>query len=1278
MHKILKVVFLFSLLFSFHIASAQTSFSGTISGDVTWAKEDGPYIVNYVNIPSGSSLTISPGTIVKVMDDSHAFLVNGTLTIGAASAEQVIITSFKDDTAGGDTNGDGAATTPTPGDWRSMTFNQGAVVTIANTSIKYGGYLFYSSYWATTFTSPMIINNGGVLSVDRSEISLSKYMGVVQNSGTTTIAHSAFADIAHHGVVSMSGYVYVADSTFEVMERGIAVYSSSLEFGGNTFTNISSYAVAAEGEVIAIKNHSGNVGTTGFLIGGTLYGAQILPKDGLTYVINGIQIPLNSTLTLSSGVIAKMATTFNPLTVSGTLHIGGEAGSERTYITSINDDTIGGDTNGDGSATSPTSGNWWSVLFNVGSHATIQNTVIRYGGRNEYNMALGRWLNAGMIKNEGGTLALRDVALSDAAIFGIESVSGTTAVTHSKITDTQYGIFATGGTTTINNSSIHDNTLYGVYNGNTNTIDATNNWWGSAEGPRLPLSVVGVGDMVSLNVDYTPWLEQEPSTTTPPTATTTCATDCYSNVLFLPGIMGSRLFEESSACGIFNNEKERWVSMSDCDHAHLALSADGKSLYPLYTKEGVSGAVDDAYSFNVYQSFMDDLDTWKNNDKIIEDYAIIPYDWRLSLEDVLQNGTTSTDGKLSYGTSQGFFDAYIYNKLAELVRSSRTGKVTIVAHSNGGLVTKALIQKLKEHNDPLYDKIDNIIFVAVPQLGTPEAIMELLHGKELGPLGFVMSAERLRNLTQNMPSAYHLLPSSAYFSGLGSSVSTPVVSFVDGTSTQSFVNLYGNEITDMLNLPRFLLGVDGRNFPIYDDLNNPSVLNPNLLTAAEGVHLQLDDNWEFSASTTVYQIAGWGEDTLSGINYRTIPYCERTESVVIWGRRNYYCAQMGSRLTFDPREVIDGDGTVVVPSALAMSTSSPRVGRWWVNLRDYDTISNFERNHADIFEIPELRAFLQNVITGTTTSLDYISTSTPSYSGSESRLRFILHSPLHLSATDNLGSTVSSTTSIILGSRWKQYGEVQVLTIPKGIPLTLNLNGYTSGSFALDIEEIDGINAVVASSTFSAIPSATSTNAIMIFTDGTLQNASPLLVDYDGDGVNDFTLVSRIGEEVVFDATPPEVRTSFSTSTRSLLFEGLDEGGETTARISTTSSLITDEAENTLEIIFRKLKQEKHELKLEVQELRYNGVLRSEIPKTTLQYEWSVDKAGNIKELEEKITSGVLEISGHYDAKKNITRIKTKVKSWESSDDSGYKKEILSGLVIIGFTTDKGTIEVSY
>lgn len=78
-----------------------------------------------------------------------------------------------------------------------------------------------------------------------------------------------------------------------------------------------------------------------------------------------------------------------------------------------------------------------------------------------------------------------------------------------------------------------------------------------------------------------------------------------------------------------------------------------------------------------------------------------------------------------------------------------------------------------------------------------------------------------------------------------------------------------------------------------------------------------------------------------------------------------------------------------------------------------------------------------------------------------------------------------------------------------------------TGSFTLDLEEVAGNNTVIASSTFSAIPSATSTRATMAFTDGTLQNASSLLVDYDGNGTTDFSQ-SKIGEEVVFDVTPPE------------------------------------------------------------------------------------------------------------------------------------------------------------
>lgn len=1021
-------------------------------------------------------------------------------------------------------------------------------------------------------------------------------------------------------------------------------------------------------------------------ITGTLSTNTTWTKADSPYIVTGtFTVPFGIALTILPGTVVKLDHAW--VDIFGTLKSGTATASERVYFTSINDDSVGGDTNNNGTSTSPSATDWKTLSLRPGAVGEFYFTSIFYSGGSDGGA--GR----SAIVNDHGTLTLDHVVMNHSELINLSLNSGIANINDSEITGAFAGIYSPnpGSVVTMHHSSIHGNWACAICNGSPNAIDATNNWWGSASGPYSTAhNASGTGDVIDdpyNSTTFTPWLTQAPdlnATATPATSTDPCAgvTDCFSNVLFLPGMMGSRLFEESSACGVFNNEKERWVSRRDCDHAHLALDIAGKSLYSLYSKEGVHGVVDDTYSFNIYQSFMDDLDTWKNNDHIIADYAIIPYDWRLSLEDVLQNGATSTDGTLSYSTPQRFTHSYIYQQLKRLADSSKTKRVTIIAHSNGGLVTKALIQKLRESHDPLYDKIDNVIFVTVPQIGTPEAIMELLHGKELGPLGFVMSAERLRNLSQNMTSAYHLLPSGAYFFGSGATVETPVIIIQDGTSTQSFVDTYGHEITSELSLRNFLLGADGRSAPIYDDLKNPNVLNPNLLTAAAGVHSQLDDNWQFSTSTTIYQIAGWGEDTVASIEYKTIPYCERTQSIVIQGRLNYYCVEMGSRMTFDPKEVVDGDGTVVVPSALAMSTSSPKVGRWWVDLLKYDEFlrGNIERKHADILEISELRIFIHNILTNTTdTYFEFISTTTPATEPlfRKSHLRFILHSPLHLSAIDNFGNTISSTTSTILGSRWKQYGEVQVLTVPKNIPITLNLDGYATGSFTLDIEEINGSNTIIASSTLAGIPSATSTKATIAFTDGTMQNASPLHVDYDGDGNNDFTLVSKIGKEVVFDTTPPEARISFSTSTKRLLIEGIDVGGATTILTSATSTLIIDEVGNTLEIIFGKFKQEKHELKPEIQELRYNGVSTGILPKTVLQYEWSTDEAENIKELKEKVTVGTLTIEGHYDARKNITRIKTKL-SGQENEENRERKEILSGLVIVGITARNGNIEISY
>jgi pimeloyl-ACP methyl ester carboxylesterase len=336
----------------------------------------------------------------------------------------------------------------------------------------------------------------------------------------------------------------------------------------------------------------------------------------------------------------------------------------------------------------------------------------------------------------------------------------------------------------------------------------------------------------------------------------TCGSECYSNVMFLPGIMGSRLFQEDTDCGI-GNEQERWVSSSDCDHAYLRLDENGKSVYPLYTKEGAEGVIDDTYNFNIYQSFMHDLDDWKSEGTINE-YALIPYDWRLSLEDILQNGSTST-GELSYSTSQGFHDSYIYRELRRLANSSKTHKVTIIAHSNGGLVTKALIQKLKDTHDPLFDQIDKVILVAVPQAGTPEAIGNILHGTSVGS-GVVMSAKRERDLVKNMPAAYNLLPTDAY---VGSGI--PLIEFSGFSATSTFAK-YGAVISSIHALDEYLLGDDGRTTPHYTDLLHAQIANETLLSNARAVHTQLDQ-WQPATSTEVYEIAGWGIYTPMGIKY---------------------------------------------------------------------------------------------------------------------------------------------------------------------------------------------------------------------------------------------------------------------------------------------------------------------------------------------------------------------------------------------------------------------------
>ncbi len=751
---------------------------------------------------------------------------------------------------------------------------------------------------------------------------------------------------------------------------------------------------------------------------------------------------------------------------------------------------------------------------------------------------------------------------------------------------------------------------------------------------------------------------------TPPPDPCAIPGSCASNVLFLPGLEASRLYRPDYNGGT----DQLWEPNTDSDANDLSLSADGKSVRnDVYTKD----VVDEAYGAgpNIYKSFFVQMNELKTVGTIA-DWNAAPYDWRLSLDDILNSGNRLPDGRLYYsGDLAATSSPYIIQELRRLAKSSKTGKVTIVAHSNGGLLAKALTRKLGDTEAAKL--IDKIIFVAVPQAGTPQAVGALLHGYEQGLpkdwLSIFLSPGTARTLAANMPSAYNLLPSANYFTY----VENPVVEFDDSDFLVEFRSRYGKTIHDGAQLKNFITDTWRLTSSSPGDLKYPSVGNATLLSRAETLHTTLDA-WTPPQGVSLYEIAGWGEDTLATIKYKEGKKASCSNLLDIRS------CTVKSAITYDPIEVVEGDGTVLVPSAL-WTPISTGVQKYWVNLRNYDTVSNYEREHVDILEVPELRTLVQNILTNATSTTQpaFITTNQPATDAvADKRLRFVLHSPLDLSATDSLGNVVSSAASTIPGARWKRYGEVQVLSVPQNTPLTLNLDGYAAGSFTLDMQEVDGSNTITASSTLSAIPSATSTRASIAFSDGTLQNASPLQLDYDGNGAADFSLQSKIGEEVVFDITPPEATLTFDPILQQFKTIGTDNLSNTTVRTTATSTVITDEAGNTLKIVFKKLKQQGKEIKIEIQELRYNGVSSESVPKTILQYEWSSDKTGKLKELEEKVTVGSLKIEGHYDAKKNVTRIEEKVGSGEEKEKENRKT--LPGLVIISLSTDKGKIEVSY
>ena len=562
-----------------------------------------------------------------------------------------------------------------------------------------------------------------------------------------------------------------------------------------------------------------------------------------------------------------------------------------------------------------------------------------------------------------------------------------------------------------------------------------------------------------------------------------------SSVLFLPGIMGSRLYEESDAC-FGSGEQERWFSMGDCDQLRLLTKVDGTSVNDIYIKNVDSTVIEETIGFNLYKEFIKQMDELEK-EKVVADFIPFAYDWRLRLDDILKTKLDLNTNEVRYDVSTPLTESHLYKTVAEMVKNSYSGKVTIVAHSNGGLVAKAFLSSLQSTNDPLLKKIDNLILVASPQVGTPDSVVSMLHGSEIGG-GFVVSQEMVRKLLNTAPFGYHLLPNKNYFTGTGVEVKTPVIVINDGLITNSWIEQFGGNIDSTEELYTFLSRDSGRVKPAEDDLLLPETVDNYLLNYANTV-ADIVNNWVPSDDIKVYQIAGTGVETPTGITYFTDKECIRG------GKLWFECAEYKPKLGYYINFTFDGDQTVVVPSALAMAESD-NVERWWLDLFEFADDTGGINVHKNILEVPAVINFTKNIIQSTTSlSTRYLSDTivTPEIG---KRLSFFLHSPLDMYIKSKEGIT-SSSTNEIPGAIYKRYGEVQYVSLPaETSDVILYLRGSQEGSFTLVVEEWDG-NIKTNTYDFQAIPSGTSTLASLSLND--FSQNSELRIDFDNNGVID-------------------------------------------------------------------------------------------------------------------------------------------------------------------------------
>ncbi|MBR4371765.1 MAG: DUF5123 domain-containing protein, partial [Victivallales bacterium] len=381
---------------------------GVLEANETWAANKLHVIRHLVQVPEGVTLTVEAGAIVK-------FCAGTSLQIdGAIVADQAVFTTITDDTAGGDTEANGEAAILC---YNFYKITGNGSKTLTDCDIRYSDKVSAN----TTWKSGDIVHVMGPLSVPAG-VTLTIQKGVIIKFVTGAELKADGGNIIADGGL----FTHIADD--------------SEEAGGDTNEDGTATVPVYDAYTLTGFNLSDDCDVryvTGTYNGGYIYDGKTVTLGGnrIYKITRDIIVYGGGKLVIQPGAILKMDEHTGIIVSSrGTMEAIGTR-AQPIVITSIKDDSYGGDTNGDGEDSMPGGGDW--NYIDIYGNANLAYCTLMYGAPdNEKGI---------VFAYSRGVVEMDSCVVAHAKYDGIGNFGGSVTVRNSVITDVGMSVTSYNG-----------------------------------------------------------------------------------------------------------------------------------------------------------------------------------------------------------------------------------------------------------------------------------------------------------------------------------------------------------------------------------------------------------------------------------------------------------------------------------------------------------------------------------------------------------------------------------------------------------------------------------------------------------------------------------------------------------------------------------------------------------------------------------------------------------------------------------------------------------------